>query len=262
MEKRQGRRMESLRKPYQGVWNIVRFNWHYYAFSAAFAGILLLSQNYFGYHVARTLNIVSVFIVLSVAISLCVSAYIYDFSALYRFDWLIGLGPAPDVSLLNINAGFDETSTLLKARFGTARLIVFDFYDEVRHTEVSIKRARKAYPPYPGTQQVTTRQLPLKDGAVDRVFAILSAHEIREEQERKTFFIELARVLSQHGQVIIVEHLRDTANFLAYNIGFLHFHSRATWLKAFQAAGLRVDTEFKITPFITTFILKKDGTAH
>ena len=136
---------------------------------------------------------------------------------------------------------------------------MFDFYDPAKHTEVSIRRAREAYPPFPNTQQVKPADLPLQDNSADKIFAILSAHEIRNEIERKSFFQELRRVLSPTGQIIVTEHLRDTANFLAYNIGAFHFHSKASWLKAFQSSGLRVSEEIKITPFITTFILDKNG---
>ena len=39
------------------------------------------------------------------------------------------------------------------------------------------------------------------------------------------------------GIVVVTEHLRDTANFLAYNMGAFHFHAHGTWLAAFAAAG-------------------------
>jgi hypothetical protein len=69
----------------------------------------------------------------------------------------------------------------------------------------------------------------------------------------------VARILKPDGQIIIVEHLRDRANFLAYNIGFFHFHSRSIWLRAFSSAGLSLRQELKITPFVTAFIVGKDG---
>ncbi|MEO7045031.1 MAG: methyltransferase, partial [Ferruginibacter sp.] len=96
--------------------------------------------------------------------------------------------------------------------------------------------------------------------SIDKIFTILSAHEIRDDKERVSFFEELHRVLNSTGQIIVTEHLRDTANFLAYNIGFFHFHSKATWLKTFQLSGFQIVNEIKITPFITTFILEKNGT--
>jgi ubiquinone/menaquinone biosynthesis C-methylase UbiE len=82
---------------------------------------------------------------------------------------------------------------------------------------------------------------------------------VRDAAERAAFFAELRRVTRPDGAIIVVEHLRDTANFLAYTIGFLHFHARRSWLATYQAAGLRVTQEVKITPFITAFILRADA---
>ncbi len=45
--------------------------------------------------------------------------------------------------ILNINAGFDETSFIIKNNFPNADLNVFDFYDAEIHTEPAIVRARK-----------------------------------------------------------------------------------------------------------------------
>jgi hypothetical protein len=92
------------------------------------------------------------------------------------------------------------------------------------------------------------------------VFAFLSAHEIRDEQERVVFFKELGRIVKASGRIIVTEHLRDIPNFLAYNIGFLHFHSKTSWLNTFKESGLRIEKEIKNTTFISTFILVKDAT--
>lgn len=250
-----------MRKPFQGVWNIIRFNWQFYVMAIASTVVLLLLRNNFNAALLAASNILVVVIIGSTLISLVVSCYIYDFSNLYNLTWLDKLPIKGNGIILNINAGFDETSNLLKGKFTNSELIVFDFYDPAKHTEVSIRRARKAYPPFPNTQQVNPANLPLQDNLADKIFAILSAHEIRNEIERKSFFHELRRVLSPTGQIIVTEHLRDTANFLAYNIGAFHFHSKASWLKAFQSSGLRISEEIKITPFITTFILDKNGVA-
>ena len=205
--------MQQLRKPWQGVGNIVRFNWHFYVLASALAGLLLLATWWLptawrGYIAAALVMLVG-----STLLSLLVSAYVYDWSNLYRLDWLADT-PSP-ISLVSINAGFDETSHLLAAKLQAASLTVLDFYDPARHTEVSIKRARQAYPPYPGTQRVLTSALPVASSSADKVFSMLAAHEIRNETERVAFFQEAARILKPDGQVIIVEHLRDRANFLA-----------------------------------------------
>ena len=203
--------------------------------------------------------VVILLIIITNLISLFVSFVIYDLSSLYKFNWLdnVRIG----TKIININAGFDEISTLLRTKYADADLTVLDFYNPTQHTEVSIKRARKAYPPFSNTLQISTTHVPLVDKSADNIFVFLSAHEIRSDDERVAFFEELNRILKPEGQVVVTEHLRDTANFIAYNIGFFHFHSRSTWLKTFGKAGFKVSKEIKITPFISTFILSKNGTA-
>lgn len=249
-----------IRKPLQGVWNIIRFNWHYYTLSGLLILIILILQHYFSaLHI--TVIIVTLLVIYTTLTSLVVSLYVYDLSDFYKLTWLDHLQNGEREKIINIHAGFDETSELLKSKLIDCELIVADFYNAAKHTEVSIKRARRAYPPFPNTQQVSTKHLPIPDSSADKIFAILSAHEIRNDEERVAFFKELLRILKPSGQVIVTEHLRDAANFLAYNIGYFHFHSKATWIRTFQSSGLCISKEIKTTPFITTFILEKNGTA-
>jgi len=148
---------------------------------------------------------------------------------------------------------------LIAEKFDPGELLALDFYDAAKHTEPSIRRARAAYQPYPGTTNISTNKIPIDADSVDKFFAILSAHEIRDAAERRAFFAEVSRVLSRNGRAVVVERLRDAANFLAYNIGALHFHSHSSWLESFAAAGLVLESEKKITPFVTAFFLKKNG---
>ncbi|MDB5257961.1 MAG: hypothetical protein JWM14_2656 [Chitinophagaceae bacterium] len=251
--------MEQVRKPFQGMWNIVRFNWPFYVWALCFflfmvgtVSIIPESYRIYGYWICMSIALVFL-------ISLLVSWYVYDLSNLYDLDWADELPIKKGDRLVNIHAGFDECSVLLKAKFPDALLTVFDFYDPLKHTEASIKRARKAYPPFPGTETISTTKLSLEEHYANYIFVLLSAHEIRNREERICFFKELNRILKPQGEIIVVEHLRDTANFLAYTIGFLHFHSKAIWFETFQNAGLSVKREEKITPFISVFTLQKHG---
>lgn len=253
--------MEGMRKPIQGVWNVVRFNWHYYGLAAGGLWLLTGLGEYFGGLIRVWFVIFSALALVSILVSLLVSYYVYDLSNLYKLDWFGNSRFEAGTKVVNINAGFDETSEILKAKFPEAKLVVLDYYDPEKHTEVSIKRARKAYPPFPNTLQVTTSKLQLENDSVDAIFVILSAHEIRNDSERTRFFAELRRILKPEGRIFVTEHLRDMPNFLAYNIGALHFLSRKTWFETFAGAGLRIFNETKITPFITTFTLEKNGTS-
>jgi ubiquinone/menaquinone biosynthesis C-methylase UbiE len=253
--------MEGIRKPYQGIWNIVRFNWHFFVFVSLIILALALFSRFVNNPLSLYLKLICFMALLQTLISLFISYYVYDRSDLYTLNWANELIDKGHSNILNIHAGFDETSTLIKNKFPDCTLHVFDFYDQQTHTEISIQRARKAYSVYTNTRQITTAHIPIEDNSVDLIFVTLSAHEIRDDSERNTFFSELSRVLKPSGRIILTEHLRDIANFAAYNIGSFHFLPRKTWLNNFISAQLNNSKEIQTTPLITTFILSKHGTA-
>lgn len=242
------------RKPLQGVFNIIRFNWHFYLMALIVLLVFFLIKNQFPKPIQMILTVGIVISFFALLISLTVSFYIYDLSDLYRLKWIEN---TDNKKILNINAGFDETSEIIFSKFPRTELTICDFYDPAKHTEISIKRARKLFPPKPGTISVTTDQLPFPENSFDQSFAILSVHEIRDDNERIRFFRELNRVTKD--RIFVTEHLRDFNNFMAYTIGAFHFHSPKTWLKTFEEAGLTIKRKIKTTPFVTTFVLEKNG---
>jgi SAM-dependent methyltransferase len=248
--------MELRRKPFQGVLNIIRFNWHFYLIAGICVTILAFCRKEIPDPFRDLVTIISFITVSTVVISLAVSCYIYDFSKLYNFDWL---PPANFKTALNINAGFDETSTLLKQKYQHIDLTICDFYNPIKHTEISLRRARIAYPPLENTLKVSTEKLPFNTHTFDIVYAIFSAHEIRNQEERTRFFKELNRITKSDGCIFVTEHLRDRNNFLAYTVGFFHFYSKKTWKETFELSELKIETEIKTTPFVTTFKLLKYG---
>ena len=242
-----------MRQPFQGVTNIVRFNWHFYLIALVGVGLGLWLASWLGGWWMVAGLCVAFGAITTMIISLIVSWYIYDWSDLYRMTWLPDLEPGS--RMVNIHAGFDETSALLAKRYPDAQLQVFDFYDPQLHTEVSIKRARKAYPTYPGTEVISTAEISLADNSVDVIFLLLAAHEIRDDDERSAFFGRLSYALKPGGSIIVTEHLRDSANFLAYTVGAFHFLPYEDWQRTFRKAALAVKKEGKLTPFLTTFTL-------
>jgi SAM-dependent methyltransferase len=249
------------RTPFQGVSNIVRFNWHFYVIGAALIVLLIIASLLAPVAISLFITIVIGLTVLGIIFSLAVSHYVYDRSHLYTLDWLEDLAIPEQARIITINAGFDETSVLLAQKFPKANLTVFDFYDPAKHTEISIERARKAYSIFPGTISIRTSHVPLERGVADYIFLILAAHEIRDPKERIQFFDQLQESLKPGGSIIVTAHLRDVPNFIAYNFGFFHFFSKKEWKDTFTSADLNIIKENKITPFISTFILRKNGTA-
>ncbi len=248
-----------MRGPFQGVSNIVRFNWHFYLT----VGILVLALSLSSYWLPREYIHYTSSLAFAIGIitltSLLISFLIYDHSDLYKLPWLDRkreLG-----TTVTVNAGFDETTSIIRKEFPRAVVTVLDFYDPAKHTEMSIKRARVAYPPEEGSISITTEHIPFGDGHFDTALAILSAHEIRDDSERVRFFLELNRVLQPDGRAFVTEHLRDLPNFLAYTVGFFHFFSTQAWKDTFHNAGFQVVGKVKTTWYITTFELQKDGAA-
>jgi len=248
--------MEIKRKPFQGIINIIRFNWHFYLIACLLIIIIFLLLDLLPMQVRNFSFYLALAISFSLILSLIVSFYIYDLSNLYELKWMENVN---NNKILSVNAGFDETSSIIKSKFPNCNLSICDFYNPEKHTEISIKRARKKYPPEIETIQISTNKLPFEDETFDAIVAILSVHEIRNKNERTIFLNELNRVLKTDGQILVTEHLRDLNNFLAFNIGFLHFHSKSSWRENFKEANLQVTGETKTTPFITTFKLVKNG---
>lgn len=244
--------METNRRKFQGVLNILSFNRHYYIIGSLVLVILSMVWVILQWPLFWLWIIISAFIY-GFLMPLIVSAYVYDFSGYYNFNWLVDIQKTNPEQTVNINAGFDETSYILKNKFPKSNLKVFDFYNPKQHTEPAIVRARKVSLTYPNTQQITTDLFPLKDNSVDTIFLLSAAHEIRNQDEKIIFLKECKRTLKSTGKIIMVEHLRDFPNFMAFSVGFTHFFSRKTWRKAFKKSGFSNITETKFTPFMSIF---------
>lgn len=245
------------RRKFQGVLNILSFNRHFYVLGLIVLALILGSQFIFNWNTGLFWLVICGFIY-GLIMPLIVSAYVYDFSGFYNFDWLKKMGLEDDSKNLNlnINAGFDETSYIIKRILPDSKLQVYDFYNAKQHTEPAIKRARKVSLVYPNTKQIDSSTIPLKDNSVDNIFLVSAVHEIRKREEKIQFLKECRRICKPEGNVIMVEHLRDFPNFLAFTIGFTHFFSKANWKMAFKKAGFTSISESKFTPFMSIFNCK------
>lgn len=249
--------MEIKRRKFQGVLNILSFNRHFYVFGLIALTLIIGSQCIFNWHKGLFWLVLSGFIY-GLIMPLIVSAYVYDFSGFYNFDWLkkMNFEDAKHMFNLNINAGFDETSYIIKDALPMSELQVYDFYDAKRHTEPAIIRARKVSLVYPNTRQINSSKIPLNDNSVDTIFLLSAIHEIRKQEEKILFLKECRRVCKSNGNIIMVEHLRDIPNFMAFTIGFTHFFSKETWKEAFRQSGFKSINEIKFTPFMSIFNCK------
>ena len=247
------------RERLHGLRQIVRFNWPYYAAGTAAAasappiasmlpaiGDALMGVAYCASAVAG----------LWILGSLAASWIVYDRSSLMSGTWIReALGFLPH-SWISIHAGFDEMTPILRSLFAGSRGRGIDVFDPAEMTERSIVRAR-GMSAADEAERARFDHLPIADNALDAVFVLLSAHELRTHTARVALFNEIYRVITPGGRAIVAEHLRDVPNFLAFGPGFLHFHTRRTWTRCFCDARLGVFDEFAITPFVRVFILRR-----
>ena len=252
--------MTSGRGRYAGVFNILRYNIHSYLASlCVLFGIALLLWlrllPVFGDALLIAAALLTAFWTFS---SLAASYYVYDYAGVTRWQWLPRHLLFRPHRWLNIHAGLDESTEPLKQFFPRSEYSVLDIYDPLEMTEPSIARARKAQSAALQTAVACKLDsLPLADKERDTVFLLFAAHEIRQAARRVEFLKESSRVLANSGQLILVEHLRDWKNFVAFGPGFLHFHSRNEWLRNANEAGLTLEREVGVTPLVSCFVMRK-----
>jgi SAM-dependent methyltransferase len=247
----------NTRTPWQGMLTVFRFNWPLYLAAAvvlvtALAGIFLFASPWLRVACALAAAGAAYFIF----VSLGVSHLVYDRSDLFGWRWceraLAGKKPE---RIVICHTGFDEVSEALERRLAPVECVVLDHYDPALLTEPSIHKARGLHPPTPGTLTSSFDRWPLEDGSVDAVFGLLAIHEFRSVAERGSWFAEARRCLRPGGRIVLAEHLRNPANFIAFGPGFLHFHSAANWRQCWEKAGLRSIDEFAVTPWVRFFVI-------
>ena len=254
--------MVSTDGPFAGVIKIIRFNIQFYVISlvALVLVIGILATNLLPIWLERLVCLGAVVTGFWTLSSVLVSWYVYDFAGVTRWAWMPAQLHNVPQKWVNVHAGLDESTAALKKLFPASEGSVIDIYDPAEMTEPSIARARRMYPATEPFAIGTFDHLPLPDRERDEVFLLFAAHEVRQPDRRGQLLRESSRVLKSDGRVVLVEHLRDWPNFLAFGPGFLHFHSRRTWRNNVREAGLQIERESTITPFVHCFFLRKaDG---
>jgi SAM-dependent methyltransferase len=247
------------RNNFAGVLNILQYNWHFYAVSLCAllgAGALLRFRGLprVGEGVVILAAAVTAFWFVS---SLLVSYYVYDYKGVTAWEWMPSILSFRPQQWLNIHAGLDESTLLLTQLFPNTQFAVVDIFDPEEMTEPSIARARRLHPTLVPAITGKLDALPFADRSYDTLFLLFAAHEIRQPTRRMEFFRECVRILANPGQFVLVEHVRDWKNFVAFGPGFLHFHSRDEWIRLAHDAGLTIEREDHVTPFVRCFLMIK-----
>ncbi len=246
---------------FAGTIKILRFNIGLYAASGAaliIAALIFISHLGPAWFRAMLMAFAGLIVYWTLS-SLLVSWWVYDRARVTAWQWLPSRLAVRPQNWVNIHSGFDESSSVLHTLFPTSSACIIDIYDRNTMTEPSIERARKLHPAQIEPISGRFDALPLPDADCDTVFLLMAAHEVRSESGRQALFAEVHRILAPGGQLVLVEHLRDGNNFLAFGPGFLHFFPAATWKRILSTSGLALEREQCITPFVRCFVARKES---
>jgi hypothetical protein len=242
--------------PWAGALQILRFNWPDYLAGlgvCALCALVLCWSRFAAWRLpaAAALAVTAYLLVASLA----ASHWIYDRSALADWgfvpDWL----KSPPGRWMLIQTGFDSTHGQVAGRLPPSPLPVLDLYGTLGVDGGSVRRARQLAE-RDGLGPFVTA-LPQNAASVDAFLAIFALHEIRDRATREEFFRAMTHALVPGGRLLLVEHLRDWRNFLAFGFGFVHFLSESDWRRAAGAARLREVRTARITPFVRVFLWEK-----
>lgn len=250
------------RSQFEGMLRVVWFNWPLYAAAVGvvLALILLAALPACAGLPQLFLHLLAALVLLQTALSLLASHWVYDRSALR--DWqflshLVSVQPEGDdrLRIVNVHSGYDETSGVLRRVFPDANIDVIDLFSSLDQKEPSIVKARKLYPPTVECLCETVDDWPLSDASIDLILIAFAAHEVRNHEKRELLFSQASKVLKPHGRILLVEHVRDFANFVAFGPGFMHFLPLSEWIRCAKQANLKVAKQYRITPLVAVLEL-------
>ena len=244
------------RSRFRGLSRVVLFNWPLYVVAIVVVlGLLVVALlPNADVVISRLALLILIAVSLQTVASLVASHWVYDLSALRDWSWLAkSVGDSRRIVL--VHAGYDETGGELASIFPASEILTVDFYSALERREPSIVRAQKSFPSDVVPVANSLSNWPVPSDSIDLVLVAFAAHEVRDHEKRVVLFKEIRRVLNVTGHLILVEHVRDRANFLAYGVGAFHFLPNADWIRCTEAAELLLQTQFNITPFVRVFEL-------
>lgn len=183
--------------------------------------------------------------------------WMFDRSDLLDGAWLAPLLPVTPRRWTQVTVGLEETTLPLAMLFPAATGETLDLYDPVVMTEPAVNRAKGQAAT--ALRPARADALPIEDAASDVIVVMLAAHEVREPVQRAKFLTELRRGVAPDGRVVVVEHSRDAWAFAAFGPAAQHFYAPAQWRRELAAAGLTVERERTLSPFVRVYVTRRQG---
>ncbi len=179
--------------------------------------------------------------------------WVFDWGSSSRWRWVMASAERPR-RWLNVTTGFDDSTAMLRASLDSPEGLAVDLFDTHVDHEAALRRARRRFPPR--GRSVSIHELGgSAPRSADAIFLLMSAHET-DGEDRDRLFTIIRHVLTDGGRLVLVEHLRDLANAVAFGPGAWHFENRDAWIQTAESAGLQLVKETRLTPFVHGFVFE------
>ena len=233
-----------------GVGRVVLFNWPKYVAAIALLALGVVAASYSNGTVRLTLMLVCTLIVYGFTASLVATWWVYDHRA-QRLYQSIANQRHDTAPWLLVHAGFDESHGRLQALLGPPAH-QFDIGPS-RDRSRSLRRAHALC----GRDGVpVTGPLPVGDSSIGLVVVLFGIHELHSDSDAIALLREVNRVTVGDGAVVIVEHLIDVANIVAYGPAAWHFSSGGRWRHAVAAAGMFLKSSTRVGGLVTVMVAR------
>ena len=233
--------------------DVISFNWPPFALGPLIAiasGVAVLAI--LPSPVSFLFGVAAVAAVAATSAALVAVVWVFSVTAERRWGWVVGVADSPQ-AWLNVTTGFDDSTPTLTERLAGTRGSTIDVVETAAPLDGPQRLGRDRFPPTGRAATPATLESALRDVALDCAFLLMAAHEF-DDAERLTLFTSIADRLRPDGRLVVVEHLRDLPNTLAFGLGARHFQARETWLGLAHDAGLTTLQERSLSPFVRGFV--------
>ncbi len=233
-----------------GVGRVVLFNWPKYVAAISVLAMGVTAASYSNGLVRLAIAFVCALIVYGTVASLLATWWVYDHRAqrLYQSIASQRHGTAPWIL---VHAGFDESNGRLHALLGPPAQH-FDIGPSSERSR-SLSRAHALS----GRDGVLVGgALPVGDASIGLVVVLFGIHELHSDADAVALLRELNRVTVGDGSVVIVEHLIDVANIVAYGPAAWHFSTGRRWHHAVTSAGMHLMSATRIGGLVTVMVAR------
>ena len=233
-----------------GVGRVVLLNWPKYVAAVSALALGVTAVSYSRGMARLEFALLCALIAYGTAASLLATWWVYDHEAQRLYQRIADHrhGTAPWVL---VHAGFDESHGRLHALLGPPA-----HHFDIGPSSDRSRSLRRAHALSGRDGVPVVGALPVGDASIGLVVVLFGIHELHSDSDAVALLRELTRITVGDGSVVIVEHLIDVANIVAYGPAAWHFSTGGRWRNAVTSAGMRLKSATRVGGLVTVMVAR------